>query len=382
MNHELGLRVLSQIMEWSDEEARREFRWLTFMSYYKYDDYRDYLSGVRFLESLATWLQQFEFQDRHIAYQYIKNKLIYISPAEMQRLIEKFFPEIVQRHLVTTVSNDLGISKHKVWSSRQAIEEFEWQTRKTLFMGASDGARIDALRRANIGIISNEQVVVSTQIDETKWKSLIKDLRVDLENKRPGQGKNGKFSRIYLLDDFIASGTSLIRYNKDEDKYKGKLARFYESLDLAKANLCGTYGDFLEEDWELIIHHYIGTEGAERIVNQRYKDAIAKGNKWTSNAHFTISMRLPEEICLNNANDHGFVDICKKYYDPFLEKGKHPGESGNSDMTFGFGQCALPVVLEHNTPNNSLPLLWAETSGSEMHHAMRPLFRRRQRHSD
>ena len=50
---------------------------------------------------------------------------------------------------------------------------------------------------------------------------------------------------------------------------------------------------------------------------------------------------------------------------------------------YGYGACGLPVVLEHNTPNNSVPLLWAETEGdSEKNvHAIRPLFRRRQRYS-
>jgi hypothetical protein len=48
-------------------------------------------------------------------------------------------------------------------------------------------------------------------------------------------------------------------------------------------------------------------------------------------------------------------------------------------MKYGYANCALPVVLEHNTPNNSIPLLWAETegkSGVKMH----PLFFRRDRH--
>ena len=43
--------------------------------------------------------------------------------------------------------------------------------------------------------------------------------------------------------------------------------------------------------------------------------------------------------------------------------------------------CALPVVLEHNTPNNSIPLLWAETAGADGAHAMEPLFFRRDRHA-
>jgi hypothetical protein len=49
------------------------------------------------------------------------------------------------------------------------------------------------------------------------------------------------------------------------------------------------------------------------------------------------------------------------------------------------GGCGLPLVLDHNTPNNSVALLWAETDGGDRDGAkvpaMRPLFRRRQRHS-
>ena len=56
-------------------------------------------------------------------------------------------------------------------------------------------------------------------------------------------------------------------------------------------------------------------------------------------------------------------------------------KKGGKDAHFGFGECGLPLVLDHNTPNNSLALLWAETPGDGGKHPMRPLFRRRQRHS-
>jgi hypothetical protein len=49
-------------------------------------------------------------------------------------------------------------------------------------------------------------------------------------------------------------------------------------------------------------------------------------------------------------------------------------------MKLGYANCALPVVLEHNTPNNSFPLLWAETARANGAHAMEPLFFRRDRH--
>ena len=59
MNQELWLKVLGKIMHWTDYQARQEFAWLSLMARLKYDGYRDFQAGMRFIESLATWLQQF-----------------------------------------------------------------------------------------------------------------------------------------------------------------------------------------------------------------------------------------------------------------------------------------------------------------------------------
>ncbi len=40
--------------------------------------------------------------------------------------------------------------------------------------------------------------------------------------------------------------------------------------------------------------------------------------------------------------------------DEHYKRGKH-------DRPYlGFNECSLPLVLSHNTPNNSIPLLWFE----------------------
>lgn len=69
--------------------------------------------------------------------------------------------------------------------------------------------------------------------------------------------------------------------------------------------------------------------------------------------------------------------------DPEIQT-KHTDVGGVNHIGLGYGGCALPLVLEHNTPNNSVALLWAETDGGSRDGArapaMRPLFRRRQRH--
>ena len=380
MNRELGLKILAQIMEWDNEDARREFHWLSFMSRYKYDDYRGYLAGARFIESLATWLQQFQSKDeRKTAYKYIKENLIYIGPAEMQRLVEKFFPEIVQKNLKEKVAKNLGIPKYMVQSSQKNIENFKSEVRRTLFMGLSDGARLDSLRRANSGIISNEQVAITTEINNAKWKDLLDELGKDPRNKGEGDGKR-KFERVYLIDDFTASGTSFIR--EENKQLKGKLKKFANALQQVKKDL--EESPFVDE-FQIIVHHYIGTHQAKEKIEQLYneswikKELEEKGIR--KKVQFSYGMTLPKDIKLTRYSEEKFVNLCEKYYDPSIYD-KHFRKSGAKDGKFGYAACGLPLILHHNTPNNSLSLLWAETEGDSEEHAMRPLFGRRQRHME
>jgi hypothetical protein len=75
------------------------------------------------------------------------------------------------------------------------------------------------------------------------------------------------------------------------------------------------------------------------------------------------------------------LGICDAYYDDQLYQRlkKHCDEAGQKHMRYGYADCALPIIMEHNTPNNSVSILWAETDG-KLGRAMNPLFRRRDRH--
>ncbi len=68
MNQELGLRVLGYIMRWDNDRAREEYARLSILARYKYDSYRDFVAGARFIEKLAEWLQQFDQNDREVAF--------------------------------------------------------------------------------------------------------------------------------------------------------------------------------------------------------------------------------------------------------------------------------------------------------------------------
>ena len=375
MNEKLALRILGVIMGWSDAEATEEFHWLRLISRVKYDGYQDYLAGARFIERLADWVQQFRtHEERGAAYAFVRAHVVYIGPAEMLRLVELLYPGEIQRTLLRAVARALGIPPYRVWASAEATTAYEQLLRRTLFIGLSDGARLDLFRRANAGVISNEQIVVAAHIDEEKWDDLLKNLR-----KAPGQAPDARFSLVYLIDDFVGTGTTFIRKDSESGAWKGKLAKFHKTVRDYRRD------SPFEPSVGVCVHHYIANHDAVDKLRARQAQALVdlSPDHWFQDVRFSFGTILPRDLPITRSNSTGpqeFVDLAKRYYDPELES-RHTGEGG-TDMRLGFAACALPLILEHNTPNNTVSLLWAETDGDgEGAHAMRPLFRRRQRHS-
>lgn len=381
MNQELGLRILSSILDWTDDRARKEFEWLRLMARLKYDGYRDFQAGMRFIESLVTWLQQFEKPERQIAYEFVRSTLVYVGPSEMQRLVEQFYPRFVLDRLMRTVAARLGIPTYRVLADPQASIAINRLRRQTLFMGLSDGARIDIVRHANVGVLTNEQLVVAPQVDRDKWQELSEKLREDLRDA------DARFALVYLLDDFMGTGTSLLRYDEKIKKWKGKLARFKDSLEAAVKEL--SKDKLLEPDWQLCVHHYIGGADARTAIESRAQEArdYLASAAWAKELHFSFGTVLPDELPIDSvAGRHTpFIELTQTYYDPIIRT-PHTDVGKVEHLGLGYGGCAFPLVLDHNTPNNSVALLWAETEGGLRDGgiqapAMRPLFRRRQRHA-
>ena len=378
MNQYLGLKVLGQIMKWTDDRAHKEFNWLKLMARLKYDGYRDFQAGMRFTESLATWLQQFKTHERETAYAFVRRTLVYIGPSEMQRLVEQFYPSIVRDRLVRMVATEHDIPSYSVLIDTDAKVTSERLRRQTLFMGLSDGARIDTIRHANSGMLSNEQLVQGAQVDTEKWKDLLDNLREDLDDPV------ARFRLVYLVDDFTGTGTSFLRFDEEKKEWKGKLLRFKDSVESANNSL--NCDKLFEDGWELGIHHYVASSVAVKSIKQRLGQAAdAFPKDWARATHPTFGMALPANLPIDSdpKSYADFLKLTQTYYDPIIRT-KHTDIGGVSHLGLGYGGCALPLVLEHNTPNNSIALLWAETDGSgrdgNCTPAMRPLFRRRQRH--
>jgi len=353
-------------MKWDTERATKEFGWLSLMADFKYDSYRDYVAGARFIESLAHWLQQFEQSEREVAYMFVRKHIVFIGLGEIQHLIERVYAKIVHPNLVAATAGQLSIPPWQIWADERGQKTYDLLKRKTLFFALSDGARIDVFRRANSGRISNEQVVLATQINKTKWDSLLEKLRGELKDQ------DATFQNVYLLDDFVATGTTLLR--KEEGIWEGKLQRFWDDTR-------EVMDSHFQTEWNLHVHHYVSTHKASQDIDARNSEASREktSKQWFKNIVFSFGTVLPEALPANSERDAEFLKLVNKYYDPAIQT-KHT-DLGGKDVRLGFGGSALPVIIEHNTPNNSIALLWADTNGAQGVHAMRPLFRRRQRHS-
>ena len=274
---------------------------------------------------------------------------------------------------------ECGIPPYRVLADLGAREAVLRLRRQTLFMGLSDGARIDTIRHANAGLLSNEQFVQGTQVDTEKWRDLLENLRSDLGDPK------ARFRLVYLVDDFAGTGTSFLRYDEAKTQWKGKLLRFRDSVAGALNDLKDDTP--FEDGWELCIHHYVASSAAAAAIQERLTEAAGVfDERWARAMRATFGTVLPPNLPINAepGRHDAFLQLTQTYYDPIIRT-KHTDVGGATHLGLGYAACALPLVLDHNTPNNAVALLWAETTGGDrggiMAPAMRPLFRRRQRHA-
>ncbi len=172
MDPDIAEDLLRAVMgDSSDPDFPDQLSILRDLATYKYDDYVQYAPGRQFIAYLAGWLAQFDAgEERRNALRFIQNRLIFVSDNEMRHLVSlmanDLIPSTLQRHL----ADRLHIPTYRV-SKIRSHPEFGHALRKSLFLGMSDGARIDQLRRSSTGL-SNEQFAVTYELNPIRAKTM------------------------------------------------------------------------------------------------------------------------------------------------------------------------------------------------------------------
>lgn len=358
MRSDLADRLLAKVLNWQEAEVSKFRPEIDILSQIKYDEYQQYFPGLRFTESLASWLYKMDSEDREILFNFVRTRLIFISTREMNQLVSQAYPDFIRPILYESASKLIGCSEYNVSTLEKSLE-YKILLRKSLFLGLSDGARTDVLRRYN-PFISHEQVLPFYLIPDEKFDELREKLKTDLQEILGKENKmiSDKFSNLILLDDFTASGTSYFKYLEMEKEFKGKVSKILNKL--IDGNSLASL--FEMENLKIILVIYVATYNAIDIITKAIDKWQEKHNMFSLKIQFEPIYKLPTTINVTSKEVY-FCKILQKYYDSSIEsdsylKGKH------DDPYLGFDECGLPLVLNHNTPNNSITILWNETQSN------------------
>ncbi len=358
MNAEVAEDLLSAVMDDPVEvEFVEQLSNLRSLATYKYDEYQQYAPGRQFIAYLAGWLEQFQtLQERRNALRFIRERLVFISDLEMRHLVSLMARDHVPAALQRCVAKQLCIPEYRVAQIR-STPEFNRAQRASLFLGMSDGARIDQFRR-NRDDRSNEQFAMTHELIQSRVDAMLDELRDDLHDA------DARFEYIFLVDDFAGSGRTIMRHD-DGEPPKGRLVRF------VKDTLPCLVGHHRPQ---IFLALYVSTHQAVEYLTQSI--AAFKAPRWTPESvpQVLTAMTIDDRVRLTRDRTDGmsetdrlFDDLLHQYYDSEIED-KHKG-----NVLHGYANCGLPLVLNHNTPNNSVYLLW-DTEKTK------PLFPRFQRH--
>ena len=208
MHDHNAAQLLAKVMDWRDLDAPPLFLpTLQLLADYKYDHYQRFGPGRRFVESLALWLDQFIPEDREAALELVTRRLVYFSDAEFTHLVSTAYPDLIVQERMRLVAEEHDISAHLVGQIARH-PRFNELRLKSLYLGLSDGARTNELRRASGGEITNEQIWQAYELSDEKADDMLKELKSSLTDSG-FHLEQPRFNLIWLLDDFSGSGNTV-----------------------------------------------------------------------------------------------------------------------------------------------------------------------------
>ncbi len=348
MRDQNAQQLLVKVMNWQEQATVLQYTPnLQLLADYKYDHYQRFGPGKRFIESLALWLNQFDASDRPAALDLVTERLVYFSDAEFSHLVQTAYPDVIVPERIRLVSEEYDIAPHRIATIARHARFNELRV-KSLFLGLSDGARTDELRRASNGEISNEQIWQAYELGEDKAQDMVSELQTTLK-KADLNFTNAKFTLIWLLDDFSGSGNTYIRFDKEQKRFKGKIKKIYDQLHRAAL--------IDPSHYEVFLLLYAATRQAidhieywsERFTSENGYKPLQIRVLCPIERDVSLSAGIPSQLA-NVLNHEQYCD--QRVVDVHFRTG------GTGDARWGFAGCALPLVLAHNTPNNSVYVLW------------------------
>lgn len=295
--------------------------------------------------NILEWLENFSGEDEKEAALYLLSRCMYFNHANTRYLLKALFRDKYRTPIIQEIRD-----RNKGTMDEAVIESaFHLRLMRTRFLGignsAESGDHMLYFFRQENGLPVNP---LFTNIDE-----LLQNL--------------DGVEHVVFIDDLCGSG-SQVRYEKKLRECIKTLRAKERCPKISYLMLFGT------------------TIGIQRVRDLKLKDS---GQKWFDEVE--AEMELNETYkCFgelsryfkNEEKKAKSMEMCLKYGIQLIDKIADrdfpeplTGEKRDAyvrSCALGYGDCQLLLSLQHNTPNNTLPIFWFEEKGDDW----KPIFKR------
>lgn len=303
-----------------------------------------------FMERLRIWLAQFKDEERCAAFLLASNTL-FITRVQFEGLQRRLFRELRQLMLESW----LVAHHHADFDYVKALSHIDEEMNRTVFIPNSDSTPLNSFIHVNRNYFHRhgkrrliaESVAFWTHASSAASAAhdpSVAHIATTFHEKcvksHPALKEK---TRIVVLEDFSGSGSDLCKAVKK----------------LQSANLPVT---------EVIVAPIVATTQA--IANIEETCRIASSHTHT---RFTVlsALQIPNRLrCVPKAQERSYLDdvvffpnlaaAVAELSNTFYHS--HAKALFDETKRHGFGRCGLALVFSSNTPDNSLPVIWVDTT--------------------
>ena len=355
MKEGLGEKAVSKVMVWrTPEQAQGSHRRLRALAASGCGDYMRLRPGMRLVESMALWLSRFKPDERQAAHGFVVKRVIFITRSRMEHAASIACPDLVAPPALIRQAADEPSGRLLFWRVWEVLgsDEFRMLLAQCLLAGTSGGSHMDLFRSSSDGgDTGHEQALRPHEASGSRSSNLAGKLE-DRMSKYGGRADPPAllFRNVLLIDDSSASGKPHLR----GPNAAGNIARFRESINGQRGQMPGP-----ADKGDLRVHVLL-CAATDRAVDA-IRDASRRPLPGVSLTVDAVRA-IPSGIKLGEDRGPDFCRLASRDQDKYgrsTPPDRRIREGASEKPYPWFGQCALPPVLRHNTPSNSLPILHA-----------------------
>lgn len=329
---------------------------------YKFEPYQpvQYPPKPDYLSRLKGWIEQFDEDDKKYML-YLSSKIIFLNHLQITQSMKYLFEEKLKKIILEDIIVDKNLEP---FSYKKALEFFESELKKTLFVSLSDSSRINDFSHMNFKIDrkNNIGIELETMLYPTKR-------RMDYENHETIFLEScGNFEKHILLEDELLKNKERLVILED---FCGSGSDIMDSFTIL-------HNSFLPFK-KIIFAPYIITYKGIETLNKWIGDTKIYDDGRSYN--YTYGILVPNESKCFDVDNSYLMNEWHNDKENICDKIKEICEKVNND-TFkgpqsiyvsGYGEIKIAFVYYYNCPDNSLPIIWSNKGG------WKPLFQRASR---